>query len=143
MPKFGDVSRKRLMTCHTDLVKVADKAIEIVDFSLIEGHRGREAQDKAFAEGRSKLMFPESEHNKEPSNAFDFVPFPFNLADTEAHAEAKARLKAWMQYAYTAGVLVGVGHGLGIRLRSGMDFNNNGRVDDENFMDAPHLEIKK
>jgi peptidoglycan L-alanyl-D-glutamate endopeptidase CwlK len=57
---------------------VASYAIKYIDFTVIEGHRGREAQNTAFAEGNSKLRFPHSKHNQIPSLAFDFIPYPFN-----------------------------------------------------------------
>jgi peptidoglycan L-alanyl-D-glutamate endopeptidase CwlK len=52
-------------------------AIKFVDFTVIQGHRGEEEQNKAFKDGYSQLKYPQSRHNKTPSDAFDFIPHPF------------------------------------------------------------------
>jgi len=74
---FSKRSRENLSTCHQDLQAVAMYAIKYVDFTVIEGHRGKEAQNRAFDEGYSKVKFPHGKHNKKPSDAFDFIPHPF------------------------------------------------------------------
>ena len=48
-----------------------------MDFTVICGHRGEMEQNAAYKLGNSKLKFPRSKHNKVPSLAFDFIPFPF------------------------------------------------------------------
>lgn len=141
MPKFGESSKSKLQSCVPELQQVANKAIEVVDFSILVGHRGKADQEKAFAEGRSKLNFPESNHNSQPSKAFDFAPYPQGFANTESTADPKKRMFAMMRFAFIAGVLVGIGHALGIKLRSGLDWNRNGNSEDERFLDAPHIEI--
>jgi hypothetical protein len=47
-----------------------------MDFAIIEGHRGKEAQNAAFERGASKVQFPNSKHNTYPSQAYDRVPYP-------------------------------------------------------------------
>lgn len=77
MPKFSDRSNKNLNECHPDLQILARVAIEKMDFTVICGHRGEEAQNKAYNEGNSKVRYPQSKHNLTPSMAFDFIPAPF------------------------------------------------------------------
>ena len=78
MYKFSERSRSNLSECHSDLQALAMFAIKFVDFTIIEGHRDKVAQDNAFKEGYSKVRYPNSKHNRQPSDAFDFIPHPFN-----------------------------------------------------------------
>lgn len=64
MPKFGTRSRSNLETCHENLQKLFNEVIKHYDCSVICGHRGQQEQDQAFHDGRSKLKFPQSKHNK-------------------------------------------------------------------------------
>lgn len=77
MPTFSKRSLNELKNVHPDLVKVMTEAIKDtpVDFVVICGHRGKEAQDLAFAEGKSKLKYPKSRHNIMPAEAVDIVPY--------------------------------------------------------------------
>lgn len=81
MPKFGKRSRKELATAHPDLQRLFSEVIQIIDCAVICGHRGHEDQDKAFAEGKSKLKWPNSKHNKVPALACDVVPWPCDWND--------------------------------------------------------------
>ncbi len=55
MPNFGKTSKQRLETCHKDLQTICNEVIKYYDFSVIEGHRTLETQQKYFKEGKSKL----------------------------------------------------------------------------------------
>lgn len=128
MPGFSQQSLEKLSTCHPDLQRLFAEVIGVVDCRVIEGHRGKEAQDKAFAEGKSKLRFPQSKHNANPSLAVDVVPYPVDWNDRE-------------RFCHLAGVVQGVAHALGIRIRWGGDWNQNGQWRDERFVDMPHFEL--
>ena len=120
MPTFSKRSLDNLAACHPDLQKVAHEAIKHFDFTVICGHRGKSAQDKAYAEGRSKLRFPDSKHNKTPSYAFDSVPHPLDWNDRKAFDAMGAAMK-------TAAKKVGV------KIIWGGDWKS--------FPDAPHVEL--
>ena len=77
--KYGEKSERILSEVHFDLDLMAREmlAMEIVDIAAICGRRGKEAQEKAFAEGNSKARWKESKHNViEPdlSEALDLAP---------------------------------------------------------------------
>lgn len=76
---FGARSKGNLASVHPRLVAVATRALALstVDFTVIEGHRGREAQEDAYRRGASKARFPQSAHNQQPSCAIDVIPYPF------------------------------------------------------------------
>jgi len=78
-------SKLNLETCHSDIQLVVYKAAELglMDFSVICGHRGKEAQNAAFKVGHSKAKYGQSSHNSLPSLAVDIVPYPINWNDIE------------------------------------------------------------
>lgn len=137
MPRFSQVSRDRLATCDVRLQEVCYAAIEIVDFAVLEGHRGQAAQDKAFAEGRSKVRWPLGNHNAYPSRAVDLIPY--------IPAAGGYDWNDLVAFGRLMGVIEAVAHPLRIRLRFGLDWNGNrstvGRDKSETFLDAPHVEL--
>jgi hypothetical protein len=128
MPSFGKSSQDKLATCDPRLQKVFNEVIKYFDCTVIEGHRGEEAQNKAFAEGKSKLKYPQGKHNKTPSLAADVLPYPIDWNDTN-------RMR------YFAGFVVGIAATMGIKLRWGGDWNQNTELKDNSFNDLPHFEI--
>lgn len=128
MPSFGKSSQDKLATCDPRLQKVFNEVIKHFDCTVIEGHRGEEAQNKAFAEGKSKLKYPQGKHNKIPSLAADVLPYPIDWNDTN-------RMR------YFAGFVVGIAATMGIKLRWGGDWNQNTELKDNSFNDLPHFEI--
>ena len=73
--KLGNTSKKRLSTCHIDLQKIIETAIEVsaIDFGIAEGHRSTERQKQLFDLGLSKIdgITKKGKHNYSPSMAFD------------------------------------------------------------------------
>jgi hypothetical protein len=129
MPEFGLRSIRELSTCDERLQRIFNEVVKYFDCTVIEGHRGEEAQNKAFDEGRSKLKYPNGKHNKIPSLAVDVMPFPIDWKNNE-------------QIAYFAGQVVATARTMGITLRWGHDFNMNNKLNDQKFIDAPHYEIE-
>lgn len=128
MPRFSNRSTLALRTCHPDLQKVFTEAIKHIDFMVLEGHRGQEAQDKAFRTGYSQVRWPNGKHNKVPSLAVDIAPYPIRWGDTE-------------RFVYFAGVIMGIASQMGIKLRWGGDWNQDTEVRDERFRDWGHFEL--
>ena len=81
MPTYSQRSQDNLAEAHKDLQTLFNYVIKFIDCSVICGHRGAEAQNKAYASGHSKLRFPNSKHNKIPSMAVDVIPFPLDWED--------------------------------------------------------------
>lgn len=136
MPHFSNISKERLQTCHKDLRTLFGHVIQDYDCSIVCGHRGKEDQNKAYDEGKSKLRYPNSKHNKYPSLAVDAAPYEKSGIDW-----------SYSQMAYFAGYVMGVAdrlYRIGVishRIRAGIDWNMNRDIDDETFKDAPHFEI--
>jgi len=134
MPKFSIKSEIQLATCHPDLVKVLREAIKYTDFTVLEGHRGKEAQEAAFAKGTSKLHYPYGNHNKLPSLAADCAPWPVDWTEKSV---------ALARFAFMGGVIRVCATQLGIPVRFGWDWNRNLDPRDESFLDWPHVELDR
>ena len=130
MAKFGKSSKKRLETCDERLQKVFNEVVKHVDCSILEGHRSGERQDKLFNEGKTKVKYPNGRHNANPSNAVDVAPYPIDWDDRE-------------RFHLFAGFVIGIAKSMGITLRWGGDWNMNFEVDDNQFDDFPHFELRK
>jgi len=128
MPSFGPKSKGNLGEAHQDLQKLFKKVVETYDCAVIEGYRGQEEQDSAYHSGKSKLKYPKSKHNRQPSLAVDVVPYPVDWEDTK-------------QFYHFAGFVQGVAEEMGISLRWGGDWNSNRLFEDQSFHDLPHYEL--
>lgn len=120
MPSFSQKSLSRLDTCHPDLQRLFIKIIETHDCTILCGHRGKDAQEEAFRNGRSKARWGESKHNYEPSCAIDVMPYPINWSDIPG-------LKSFSDFVKETAKLSGIG------IRWGGDFKG--------FFDGPHYEL--
>jgi len=122
MPSFGTNSKRHRDTCHPDLQKVLNEAIKHYDFSVIWGHRGQAEQDRAFNEGNSKVQWPNSKHNHQPSKAFDVVPYPGGLQNPDE------------EFYVLATHILGAASQCGVRLRWGGHWTS--------FKDLAHFELR-
>jgi peptidoglycan L-alanyl-D-glutamate endopeptidase CwlK len=138
--RFGISSRDKLNTCHPDLVAIAENALRwsLYDFSIIEGRRSLDRQMKMFRQGVSLIdgTVVKGKHNHDPSQAWDFVPYPVVIEGVSAW-EASGH---WRFY-----VIIGIIHAaaadLQFRIRSGADWNGNGSNTDQKLHDLPHIEL--
>jgi peptidoglycan L-alanyl-D-glutamate endopeptidase CwlK len=121
MYKFGKKSIDRIHTLHPNLQSILDDAIVLMDISVLCGHRGESEQNTAYNEGRSKLRFPKSKHNRLPSRAVDIAPHPIDWNDIEGFKQM-----GWM--------IKGVAQAKGIKIKWGGDWHN--------FKDYPHFELE-
>lgn len=128
MPQFSEISKKRLAECHPDLQKLMNEVIKKYDIVILCGFRGKDEQNKAFAEGKSKLQFPKSKHNTTPSLAVDVAPYPLDWND----------MKRWW---HLAGYIKAKAEELGIAIRQGCDWDGDNDFKDQKFVDLPHVEL--
>lgn len=136
MPSFSESSKDALATCHRALQATCRRVIEVRDFTVLEGHRGKERQNHLVEAGRSQLQWPNSKHNRRPSRAVDLAPYPVDW-------EARGR------FHLLAGHMMMAFHGLqqqgeideALSLRWGGDWDRDGTLDDQQFDDLPHFEL--
>lgn len=128
MPKFSEISLSRLETCHIQLVRLFMKVIEDYDCSILCGHRGEEAQNLAHQLGNSNKQFPDSKHNKMPSEAVDVAPYPIDWDDTH-------------RFAFFAGYVKRIADEMGIDIIWGSDWDSDTSTTDQTLMDFGHFEL--
>lgn len=128
MYRYSERSAKALSTAHPDLQAVFMKVLELYDHTIISGHRGQEAQDTAFGTGFSRVEWPNSKHNAEPSLAVDAVPYPSGW-------------KSKPQMRFFAGIVIGVAHAMGVTIRWGGDWDGDKDFLDQEFNDLAHFEL--
>jgi peptidoglycan LD-endopeptidase CwlK len=101
---------------------------EVSDVSLVCGHRSESAQNQLYPEF-TKVRWPDSKHNKYPSEAVDLQPFPYPQVESELRE----------QLAYIAGRAIQYAQSRHITLRWGGDWNRNGSIVDNKFDDLYHF----
>jgi hypothetical protein len=127
MPSFSKTSKARLATCHPDIQKLWNEIIKEKDCIIICGARTLEDQQKAFAEGFSKIdgVTKKSEHQvskeKPLSTAIDSLPYPIDWNDVKGHTEF-------------ARFVLAKAKSLNIGLEWGGDWKT--------FKDRPHFQLK-
>lgn len=137
MPRFGKSSMEKLSTVHPNLQKVLMRVIGWYNFTILEGHRGQEAQDEAFRTGRSKVKYPDSKHNAEPSEAVDIAPWPVIWPSKEMSREE--RRKVFGRFYVLAGAMFQAAYDLDIFIRWGGDWDQDWDIIEDQWDDFPHF----
>lgn len=133
MSSFGPSSLVQIATLHSDLAKILVIGIQRMDFTVVEGYRGKVAQNQAYAKGYSKLKYPSGNHNQWPSLAVDCAPYPVDWSDQS---------RALERFVFMQGIFWSVSLEIGIPIRQGIDWNRNQDMRDEHGLhDYPHLEL--
>ena len=130
MPRFGSRSKSRLSTCDDRLQDLFKQVVKGFDCTVIEGHRGKEKQNAAYAKGNSKLKYPKGKHNKMPSIAVDVAPYPVDWSDRD-------------RFHYFGGYVLGIAKQMGLNIRWGGDWDMDTQTKDNIFDDLVHFEIKE
>jgi peptidoglycan LD-endopeptidase CwlK len=107
------------------LYRAVDKKMPII---VTDTRRGKVAQEKAFATGRSKVHFGDSAHNYQPAVAADVYPRPYHPSDLASMDKLALIIKQTAKE-------------LGIPIRQGVDFDMDGNWHNDDFKDRPHTEL--
>ena len=129
MAKFGAASLMRLETCHPLIQLLFRQVVRDFDCTIIKGHRGKEEQNDAVRDGKSKLEWPNSKHNVQPSHAVDAGPWPLDWDDTYS-------------FYLFAGWVLATARMLNIPIRWGGDWDSDLDIHDQNFNDLVHFELE-
>lgn len=127
MAQFSESSKRRLSTCTLGLQELFNTVIGIFDCKVLEGYRGEERQNFLFDTGASKKRYPESKHNKTPSEAVDVAPYPVDWENIR-------------RFYLFAGVVLGVASEKGLSIRWGGDWDSDTEITDQKFNDLVHFE---
>lgn len=128
MPLFSDSSQRKLDECHPYLQLVCHRVIKIYDFTVITGYRDKATQNRLVEQGKSKVKWPNSKHNRDPSHAVDIAPYPIDWDELN-------------RFYHLGGMMLAAAHDLGIELRWGGDWDRDTEFDDQTFNDLPHFEL--
>lgn len=115
---MSEISRRRLATCHDDLVRVWTAVAEVADVQIICGHRGQADQTAHYEAKLSQLPWPKSRHNTIPSTAVDAAPL-------KVSAKTGKRVIDWKDtagFVRLAAVVRGIAADLGVKLEWGGDW---------------------
>lgn len=140
MYKLGTRSLQRLQGVHPDLVRVVKRAIEIAtqDFSVLEGVRTKARQAELYAQGRTTpgdivtwtMKSPHIPGQDGLGRAVDLIPTPLDWKNTAAFdAISKAMFAAAKE--------------LGVSIRWGADWDQDGVPRERGESDSPHFELAK
>jgi len=138
MPTLGDQSKKRLVGVHPDLVAVVKRAMEVTkqDFTVLCGVRTAKEQAREYAKGRTTpgpqvTWVKKSRHEVAEDGygyAVDIVPYPVDWNTlSKFDAIADAMQQAAKEY--------------GVKIRSGADWDGDGKLREKGESDSPHWEI--
>jgi peptidoglycan L-alanyl-D-glutamate endopeptidase CwlK len=111
--------------------------LKYYDHSILCGHRGREEQEKAFKEKKTKVIYPHSKHNKLPSMAVDVAPYPIKWDNKHLN-----------RFYCFAGFVLGAAYQLkkqGVISHDigwGGDWDGDRDFSDQNFNDLVHFWLK-
>ena len=119
----------RSTDCHDKLQRLFNEVIKHYDCSIITGCRSNEEQDELYKEGKSQCKGGQSKHNHSPSLAVDVAPYPIDWDDTK-------------RFYHFVGVVKGIASQLGIKLRTGADWDDDNDLNDQSFFDLNHFELK-
>ncbi|MCC2615948.1 M15 family peptidase [Aestuariibacter halophilus] len=141
MPSYSRTSRDRLATCHEDLQLIFNELIGMVDHSILCGHRGKEEQNQAYAENKSRVKWPDGKHNEYPSLAVDAAPYFIELGNVDwndliALACFAGQVIMMARRLYDEGEISHL-------VRWGGDWDRDGRNADQEFNDFVHFELIK
>ncbi len=160
MNKWGANSLAQRATSEPRLNKIGDVVLQIKNHSVVKGHRDQQEQHAAFTSvpQRSKLDWPDGNHNALPSKAQDVRTYPAppvveydktpdKMSEPELQVEVK-RLRLIEkdqplreEQLYLLGLYKGVAVMMDIPLRTGCDWSRDGNVFDNNFDDFFHAEL--
>lgn len=125
---FSKKSLSSLDKAHPLLQLVCKEAIKEIDFKVLDSMRGRDAQNRAYAAGRSKAKFGQSAHNYFPAIAVDLFPAPYDWNNRQAFKDL-------------AEVAMRIAKKHDVPLRWGGDWNMDGNRTTKDSWDMPHFEL--
>lgn len=148
MPKsyrLGNRSLAKLASVHIDLQMVVRLAIRRTpyDFAIIHGWRNATAQTVLYESGASTKNWPHSTHNQSKDHR---LPEEVRIATSDAidfapYIGGSIPWKDSNVFACVAGVILSCGEELGVKLRWGADWDNDGNTLEHSLLDLGHIEV--
>lgn len=147
MYRYGTASKNHLAGVHKPLREVFQEAIKLADIQIIDGIRTFAEQERNLRSGASTTL--NSKHLPQPSagnlsKAVDAVVHPVEWDNLEAGFNAVKRVDKGLkvlEHFWMLGMIAGIAHMKGLKVRQGIDWNGNGDFSDQTFNDMPHTEV--
>ena len=122
------------VSLNLQLVFYETLLIGLIDVTAIEGRRAKARQNRLFAIDKSRVQWPNSKHNvlnpDDLAHAVDLAPYVNGKASDN-----------WYHCIYLAGVIQTCGEKLGIPIRWGGNWDQDGEpITDQDFQDLWHYE---
>lgn len=128
--RYSRRSKTKLSECHSLLQDLFNEAIKHYDITIVCGYRDEETQNNYFNRRVSTLTYPNSKHNKFPSEGVDFAVY--HKVGGVSYNEKDMLV--------VAGVIEGLAISMGIPIRCGFKWDN--QYPSENgFLDIGHIEL--
>lgn len=147
MPKFSKDSLEQLKTCKAPLQLLFMEVVKHFDCTYKEGARTPERQQELLDSGLTETL--DSKHipldmddgydEDGFSEAGDVYPYPIRIPDPDSPDYAKDLAR----YYYFGGYVKGIARAMGIPIRWGGDWDDDTEVNDQNFDDLVHFELKE
>lgn len=129
---FGRKSTKNYALLTLNLRRVATRSLDygIIDFLIDCSYRDPAEQDRLFKLRKSKVVWPNSKHNKLPAKAMDCVPYVAGKASWNK-----------LHCCVLAGIILAAGKEEGVTLRWGGNWDMDSEpITDQDFQDLAHFE---
>ena len=130
---YSKRSLENINSCCDPLITVAKHAIKYWDIICEEGYRGEKEQTVYYKARTSKVQYPNSKHNKTPSEAIHLAPY-----DKIKRGIDWEDRELLVKFGF---FIVGLAYSLGIKIRWGGDWDMDGDRSDQNFDDLVHFEF--
>lgn len=141
MNKYSKTSKRRLSQGHRDLQLIFSTALQGWDHTILTGHRGKDEQNRKYLSGESKVQWPNSKHNSDPSMAIDAAPWPIPKKWGEGNRNEYEKFRYFAFYVLgIADTLLQAGE-ITHSLRWGGDWDSDNDVTDQDFNDLVHFEL--
>lgn len=127
--KYSPRSKTRLAELDPRLQLIMRELIKHMDVTITTGHRTKAQQEEKYAQGFSRVQWPDSAHNKYPAEAVDVEPWPLDYEDVR-------------RYYLMAGMVKAIASQHGVRLRWGGDWDGDNVLTDQRFDDLAHFELE-
>lgn len=144
---YGLASKNHLAGVVKELRDVFMSAIKISNIQIIDGVRTFAEQERNLRTGASTTM--NSKHLPQAdagnlSKAVDAVVYPVDWNALEAGFVAVKRIDPGLkvlEHFHMLGILKGIAHERGLKVRQGIDWNSDGDFAHQTFNDMPHTEV--
>ena len=143
MWKYGERSSRKLATVHPHLRQVAFRGLERspYDIAIVHGWRGKDVQNALVDSRASTKRWPDSKHNRSEDIEYELTDKISDALDFAPWVSGRIPWDETHIFACVAGCFFAAAHELGVTLRWGGDWDNDGNTKEHKLQDWGHLEI--